>query len=62
MVDYRTTHDDRLRKWSGRIVRYWPQILSIAASFATLTGLYIAIANIENKTTLGLIYVIEISI
>jgi len=63
MNDYKSTHDARLRQadWAGRLVRYWPQIISLISSFATIVGLIIAVFSVNDKATLSVIYAVELS-
>lgn len=63
MDDYRTLHDERLRisDWGRRIVRYWPEVISLIASLITIISLVILVFNYNEKTTLSLIYTIELS-
>lgn len=64
MQDYRSTHDARLRinDWKQRIVRYWPQLISLFASFATIIALIVAIFNVTDKATLSVMYAGELSL
>jgi hypothetical protein len=63
MDDYKSTHDARLRPgdWVGRLVRYWPQLISLISSFATIIGLIIAVFSVNDKATLSVIYAVELS-
>lgn len=64
MKDYRILHDERLRvsDWGRRIVRYWPEFISLSASIVTIFSLFVVLFNFTERATLALIYTIELSL
>lgn len=60
MSDYRHVHDN-LKKAPSRIIRYWPQVLSILSNIIAIGGLLAAIL-LMNQSTKELFLIVELVI
>lgn len=61
LKDFRNEHNNLL-KMPGRIIRYWPQALSLVADTATVIAIIVTVFCVNDKSTKELILTIEFAV